>query len=451
MTDNFLIELSGRKPLPTETASLGGGKFAGLNQVRQYLCQSPNAPYLNIQLPRSFAISTAAFHYFNLAQNPVPEELINQAMQAMAACGGIVAVRSSANIEDASGKTYSGVFDSVLNIRNKAQMREALTKVYASLQNAKPTGLTNPAMGIVIQPMINNPQYAGVVYSEGFRRDPYIILNYTTNQTAEKLVIGQEKNCRHLAVSKYTYQEGSSELHYFSLPWLHHQLYFNRPPENEKFYLYDKQSFHAAPFVPNEEEVKHYLPLLKAAALANDMELHFKQAIDMEFAVDNNGNLNILQQRPYVMPRFRLLDLPHGQFSYYSENRPTASGSVSIWEQQPDGSFCNPDGENHDFILINERVGNHTISTFYTPEAYTQSDIDYISKGELFSNGLYNHIGNMNRENLQLNALSLHDLPLAAILKSGDRIQIDFSAAKINRLPANSATQAKVITKVGGR
>ena len=51
--------------------------------------------------------------------------------------GGNVTVRSSCDVEGKEGKTYFGEFETVLNVKNKKEMREALEKVYALAKRRK--------------------------------------------------------------------------------------------------------------------------------------------------------------------------------------------------------------------------------------------------------------------------------------------------------------------------
>ena len=148
------------------TSAGGGGKFTGLWKLNE-LVQMYNEHYkTDFVVPDTFVIPVVKFADYK-KQGYVSEDLINEAMAVTDKLGGNVAVRSSADIEDRKGKTYSGQFESVLNVKTRDQRADAVNKVYESAAN-----VPNAKMGVILQSMVPDPQMAGVVYSETFFGDP---------------------------------------------------------------------------------------------------------------------------------------------------------------------------------------------------------------------------------------------------------------------------------------
>ncbi len=147
---SYILDLN---TVNTKTAKSAGGKFAGLAHVKPLIDKYVSQYNVPLAIPETYGIK------IDTPRN----RALDAAIRAMNACGGIVAVRSSADIEDASGKTYSGASESVLNVDNKDKMKDALDTVYQSA-----SCVPGAKMGIVIQRMITAPKIAGVIYSADF-------------------------------------------------------------------------------------------------------------------------------------------------------------------------------------------------------------------------------------------------------------------------------------------
>lgn len=138
-------------------ARSAGGKFAGLAHVKPLIDKYVAQYNVPLAIPETYGIKIDTPH----------NRSFDAAMHAMDVCGGNVAVRFSADIKDVSGKTYSGAFESVLNVDNKDKMKDALDVVYGSAKN-----VPGAKMGVIIQQMIANPDIAGVLYSSDFNGTP---------------------------------------------------------------------------------------------------------------------------------------------------------------------------------------------------------------------------------------------------------------------------------------
>lgn len=205
--------------------------------------------------------------------NTPQSRAFDAAMRAMDACGGNVAVRSSADIEDVSGKTHSGAFESVLNVDNRDKMKDALDTVYGSASR-----VPNAKMGVIIQRMIANPDTAGVVYSQDFNGDPMIVINYTIGRPANMLLVNRDKGDL-TKISKYVSNCENCDLRRFQFPDIHstneeetvHTMYKNMCPPV------------ALASIKQHWELEKIFNL---AALANHMESDLGYPVDIEFAID---------------------------------------------------------------------------------------------------------------------------------------------------------------------
>ncbi|MBM2620067.1 pyruvate, water dikinase [Actinoplanes sp. LDG1-06] len=112
--------------------------------------------------------------------------------------GGVVAVRSSATVEDAPGASYAGMFDTVLDVCGADELIAAIERCQASVSNARaavyrggtgrvadvgrgegelPSGARTPGMAVVVQRMVA-AETAGVLFTA----------NPVTGNRAEMLV-----------------------------------------------------------------------------------------------------------------------------------------------------------------------------------------------------------------------------------------------------------------------
>lgn len=297
-------------------AHMGGGKFAGLAQIRPLLEKYKEQYGTEFDLPQTYAITTEAYDKYNIAQNGIPEELIHQAMHCLAACGGNVAVRSSADIEDKEGKTHSGEFESVLSVKNKRQMQKALQTVYASAQK-----VPNAKMGVVIQPMIEKPRMAGVLYSQDFNGDPLVVINWTQGKPANFLLVNKEQG-NLTKISKYSKTEQNLKLFEFC----------DIAAKNEKALLHGVCCDNLMGIF-NVCNLEYYniQYIAQLTALANHLEKDLNYPVDLEFAIAENGKISILQQRPYVMNnQYVVKQFENGDWAGYLKDTPIIAGEIKL-------------------------------------------------------------------------------------------------------------------------
>ena len=293
-----------------QTSVIGGGKFAGLYQLNM-LIQKYNAQYkTNFVVPATFVIPVTKFNDYK-KYGYVPEELINAAMFYTDKLGGNIAVRSSADIEDKKGKTYSGQFESVLNVKTRNQMATALNTVYKSAIK-----VPNAKMGIILQSMVPMPKMSGVAYSETWYGAPFVVLNYTENDYADKILSGHTSSyC--FATSKLVLDK-ENNIHKLNLSQI------NNPEYNVMFYEHNRVK---SATKENREQYKNHFLI---SALCSQLEQDLGCPIDMEFVVSNDGTINIVQQRPYCLPEFYILKIDEHTTSVFSPEKTIIGGNVGF-------------------------------------------------------------------------------------------------------------------------
>jgi glutamine kinase len=158
-------------------------------------------------------------------------------------------VRSSAKSEDGTAFSAAGKYESVLDVRGDKALAAAIERVISSFEDA------DADHQVFIQPMLSHVSMAGVA----FTRDPngggpYFVINYDTNSGRTDLVTSG----------------ASGDLKTF----------------------YCLKSHLAA--IP--------LPLVPIVELLSELEgLLASDALDVEFAIDHDGELYLLQVRPLII------------------------------------------------------------------------------------------------------------------------------------------------------
>lgn len=395
----------------------GGGKFFGLTQLKPLIAKYNREYNLGFKVPESVAITTNAFEELCLQDNPVPDALVNEAMQYAVKLGGNVAVRSSADVEDKSGKTHSGEFASVLCVKKKAEMAAALNKVYKSAQN-----VAGAKMGIVLQTMIAEPQMAGVVYSETVTGKPYIVINFVDNKLAENLLNNEDMGITFL-IDKYV-ENPTGEKERLDLENVN-------KPEYQKFFI----SCHGEREDVPAENFLEYQKQFMLAALVNQLEEDLGYPIDMEFAVAKNGEINILQQRAYLLPKFYKKDISKDITVCYQPLKAIAEGEVSVLKYLEIAVK-----RMQDIIVYKEKKSS--IVNVYTHNSYVTKIGIMSAEENLFSNMLYTHYGNQRRENFDFTNMEVRGEQVKGFdnLEAGFYyfMEVNFATGKYNYMPANN-------------
>ncbi len=397
-----------------EQALRGGGKFAGLAKLKPLIDEYNRQYDLNLAVPQTYAISMDIFERYDIANNGAPEELVNKAMEVMVKLGGNVAVRSSADVEDGETSSYSGQFDSVLSVKTKSDMRQALNTVYASAQN-----VPDSKMAVVLQSMIETPKIAGVAYSESWYRDPFIVLNYTENKLADKLIARGDKEGRLFAVGKF-FADEQNNVHNISLDYLSN-------PDYKPVFM---RLGDITPRWATETDKKQYHDLFVLAALTNQLENDLGYPVDMEFAVSKNGSFNILQQRPYYFPKTYTKEIDLNTTTYFNASKPIIEGTVgfinapSPWNAKKDYDINIWKQDETVRIFTKDSVGVRL--AFSGSMRYHKTPLS----------AQYNHFGNMSRESLDFSEMETFGRTAEfAHIKEGDYMRVNLVTGEFRVRP----------------
>lgn len=154
----------------TDTSFMGGGKAEGLFRISG-IPGLRVPPFVVIEANDSAALQARKVGDF-IAKHSTPSLAFEQ-----------VAVRSSALNEDGEFSSLAGAFKTILNVPGNAQPILAAIHDVQSHGQAKLLevfNMTSPAMGVVVQEMIDDPDYAGVCLSQGFGEDDraYLLINF---------------------------------------------------------------------------------------------------------------------------------------------------------------------------------------------------------------------------------------------------------------------------------
>lgn len=233
-------------PLEAVSEPTVGGKAWGLSRLIR----------MGLAVPEGFVIVGAAADVF-------PADLDTQHQRLGA---GPVAVRSSAIGEDSEGASFAGQYETVLNVQGADALREAIRKCAASLKShrasayrAEQLGDAGTQMNVVVQRMVD-ARAAGVLFTAHpvtGRRD--VIVIDAVQGLGEALVSG------HVTPDHFVLRRDGAVV---------------------------ERELEADVPVLSEDELR----LLLRDALA--AERHEGHPLDMEWAIDREGNIRWLQARP---------------------------------------------------------------------------------------------------------------------------------------------------------
>jgi pyruvate,water dikinase len=261
-----------------------GGKAANLGELL----------HAGFDVPDGFVLTTEAYQQaasaatldpreptdaaVRLRATPVPESIAAAAREAYAALGAErVAVRSSACAEDLPGASFAGQQDTYLNVSGQADLLDAIRRCWASLWNERAVAYRSAngidaagvSLAVVVQKMVD-ASAAGVLFTAdpvtGRRRTAAID---AIAELGERLVSG-----------------AADPDHYVvNIP---DRRVLARHPRGPAAVLSDAE-------------------LLELAALGERVEAHFGAPQDIEFALDADRHIWLVQSRPittlYPLPQ----------------------------------------------------------------------------------------------------------------------------------------------------
>lgn len=237
-----------------------GGKAGSLALLYQH----------GFSIPRGFVITTEFFGSFSKENKSMEfsDQDIKTINQYIDECSphGLVAVRSSAAVEDSNNQSYAGQFDSFLNVE-KDNVPDAVKKCWHSMHNIRAQQYargknTNLKMAVIVQKMIV-PEVSGVAFST----HP---VNGDKDSMVIEAVLGSNELLVQGAVTPDLYIVGKN------------------------FTILDKK---VVPQAENHQQKLSDDQTVEVARLVADMKDFFNVEIDVEWAIEN-GKLFILQSRP---------------------------------------------------------------------------------------------------------------------------------------------------------
>ena len=225
-----------------------------------------------------------------------------------------VIVRSSALAEDGWDESNAGAFESVLNV--PADDPAALAAAIEQVIESYPDENTNNQ--VLVQPMVEDVNQSGVVMTRALdQHSPYYVINYdATTASTESVTDGTGEHLRTAIVRKDVVTNGLD---------LSDQL----PPDSR-----DTQ-------YPSALDLE---PLL--AAVRELEELIGHDSLDVEFTINSEGTVYVLQARPMTLDPaentvddhelFRTVDAAKEEFTAAQSAAPQLLGDRTIYGVMPD-------------------------------------------------------------------------------------------------------------------
>jgi glutamine kinase len=205
-----------------------------------------------------------------------------------------VVVRSSARSEDSFTHSNAGAYTSLLNIDPQNGLSEAIDEVINSY------GAAELEDQVLVQPMVNNVKMSGVVFTRTLEYGaPYYVINYDESGTTDGITAGSTTN--------------------------HQTLYVRRDADSTLI---------AEP---------QLVPLVKA--LREIENLLSYDALDVEFAIDSEQCIHILQVRPIAVEQqaaqdsadvIQLLQQAETDWQMLQHADPHLLGSHAVYGIMPD-------------------------------------------------------------------------------------------------------------------
>jgi phosphohistidine swiveling domain-containing protein len=264
-----------------------GGKAANLDRLTR----------LGHRVEPFYVVTTAAFAAARdrSGATNLPDELRHEIERTHAELhldAAYVAVRSSAVGEDAAGESFAGIHDSFLYVRGKDELSDAIRRVWASAtseraiayRRSRQLSLDDIEIAVVVQRMVD-AEASGVI----FTADP-------ASGDVHRVVIS----------SLYGLGEGlvsaGLDADLFSVDKRSGVIESTIAEKSERFVLdRARQSGVLREPVPTEMRTKPSLnePQIRAlASTARMIEGAYGAPQDIEFAIDREGGISVLQTRP---------------------------------------------------------------------------------------------------------------------------------------------------------
>lgn len=238
-----------------DASSVSGGKASGLALLNK----------MGVPVPAGFVIDDTLNLEFNEANILEIQKFLSQLDSTKK-----LAVRSSARAEDGASKSFAGIFETELNVKNDINsVLDAIKKVNASATTDVVKAYANDEeqiMNIVIQEMVE-PQIAGVMFSEAIDiNGDDVVLFECVEGLADKLVSGSADPAQVIVKVK----------------------------ENQL----DETGLRVEGSLLNLSNLKNIFPFVNRIKRLSD------RSLDMEWCIDKDGKPYFVQARPITSTVF---------------------------------------------------------------------------------------------------------------------------------------------------
>jgi len=268
------------------------------------LTKAETLRFLKDRLKKSFIEEIYTFTTHNWKNNP--SKILQEVQKRF---GGKIIIRSSAINEDTNDNSMAGYFDSILNIdsQNSKEIADAIEKVINSY-NSKNSG--SASNQILVQSQSKDIVLSGVVFTRGLENNaPFYIINYdNTSGSTEAVTAGIEnKSIKIFRDSKFPLPEKFKSL-------------INSVDEIEKLFQSD--------------------------------------SLDIEFAINHQGQVIIFQVRPITLLRSKIeetlvskkINLLKKKFNSLTKPIINLCGKNTIFADMPDWNPAEIIGDHPGFL-----------------------------------------------------------------------------------------------------
>lgn len=295
-----------------------GGKGASLGELMR----------AGISIPDGFVVTTTAFHEFmqtlneelgiiNLINRLDPENLdeitavtktirarieqtelpasllqtITEACEALGDAQTPVAVRSSATSEDSEDASFAGLQDTYLWVKGTADIIKWVRSCWASLYSPESVAyrlrLKLPeeqlGMGVVVQTMVNS-RCSGVMFTRSPTTGDRSVITIESSWGLGSSIVSGEVTPDKFVINRVTGEIPKRDIANKTLEHI---------PSNEGGIIEqtvptDRQNLSSI----NDDELKDLV------IIAKKVEAHYGKPQDIEWAIDQNNNILLLQSRP---------------------------------------------------------------------------------------------------------------------------------------------------------
>ncbi len=296
-----------------------GGKGASLGELRRAGIAIPDGFVLTVEAFRGFvlplreqlqleariaALEDADTATLNAACAEVREALIRQrcpealqveigkAYRALSENGKHpVAVRSSATSEDSADASFAGLQDTYLWVRNEQAMLEAVKLCWASLYNAESVsyrlrlGLPEAqlAMAVVIQRMVNS-YCSGVMFTRSPLTGDRSVITIEGSWGLGSSIVSGEVTPDKFVVNKITREISKRDIAA--------KLHAHVPAPDGGILVEDVAAERQNVACLRDEQI------FALAEVGKQVERHYGKPQDIEWALDQDGQILLLQSRP---------------------------------------------------------------------------------------------------------------------------------------------------------